>query len=166
MKLFFAKCLSIFHIIIVSLPFLLRLYYINNNKYDIYLLIFILFLRIHWFFFKGECILSYFEKKIALSNYNMGDDIYCIPYIELFNSHHINYTKNIITYDTFKYYHIQFFLLIILFLNRNDAQFKILLLLSFIILLVNNYFNKLFCKHIDNRKKQKKNFISDIIVYN
>lgn len=46
---------------------------ILTDKYDLIYVIFILCVTLHWIIFEGECILSYFEKKLLDSNYNFGD---------------------------------------------------------------------------------------------
>ncbi len=53
-------------VFVTSLPFI-------TNKYDIYYIIGIFCVILHWNIFNGECILSYFEKKLIDSNYNFGD---------------------------------------------------------------------------------------------
>jgi hypothetical protein len=63
MRLFLSKCCAIFHILFIGLPLILRIIFFNVKKYDIYLLLFLLVIRLHWYFLRGECIISYFEKK-------------------------------------------------------------------------------------------------------
>jgi hypothetical protein len=58
-------------------------FYTKNNKYDYIYLTYIYFLLLHWTFLNGECIISYWFKKIINNDYELGsdfknDDIYYI----------------------------------------------------------------------------------------
>jgi hypothetical protein len=55
---------------------------IFDVKYDIYYLVFITFLFLHWIYLKGECILSYWEKKHLDPSYVMGQDVYSHPFMD------------------------------------------------------------------------------------
>jgi hypothetical protein len=57
--------------------------FIFSNSYDLFYLIIILLLVIHWNTFKGECILSYFEKKILDPSYKLGSDTTYHPYTDI-----------------------------------------------------------------------------------
>ena len=48
-RIFLSKCIAIFHILVVMLPMILRILYINVNKYDVYLLLYIFLMRFHWY---------------------------------------------------------------------------------------------------------------------
>ena len=48
-----SKCLVIIHIFIHFLPIIIKIIYINDTKYDIYILLSMLLIKIHWFFLKG-----------------------------------------------------------------------------------------------------------------
>jgi hypothetical protein len=66
--------LLIFIHILVVLYTILYSICVKNNKYDYIYLAYIYFLLLHWTFFKGECIVSYYLKKIENNNYELGSD--------------------------------------------------------------------------------------------
>jgi hypothetical protein len=136
-----SKCLVIIHVFIHILPLIIAIIYINETKYDIYILLFILLIKIHWFFFKDECILSYIEKKIILDNYNLGDDIYCIPMNYFFNSNFI-YKKESILDNPFIasiINSISLFTFYILYRNINSKNFNLILVIVLLIIIISWY---------------------------
>jgi len=66
--------LLIFIHILVVLYTILYSICVKNNKYDYIYLAYIYFLLLHWTFFKGECIVSYYLKKIENNDYELGSD--------------------------------------------------------------------------------------------
>ena len=64
---------SFIHLSIYIILFMGMFIIPQNNRY-IYIYI-SLFLGVHWIFLKGECLISYIEKKIENPTYKMGDDI-------------------------------------------------------------------------------------------
>lgn len=46
---------------------------IFTSKYDMLYIISVFLVPFHWNIFNGECIASYFEKKVLDSNYKLGD---------------------------------------------------------------------------------------------
>lgn len=62
--------IQIIHLIII---FCVTLTPLLTNKYDMLYLIILFLIILHWNIFKGECILSYYEKKYLYPNYKMGD---------------------------------------------------------------------------------------------
>jgi len=50
--------------------------FIFSPSSDVVFLMLYLILNIHWILFKGECCLTYFEKKLLDSNYEMGANPY------------------------------------------------------------------------------------------
>ena len=162
MKLFLSKLCSYLHVFIIAIPYILRIIFYNFNKYDIYLLLFLLFVRLHWFFLKGECILSYIEKKVMLPNYKLGDDIFCSPWMELFTQDK--------TFDIFKEYYRNFtenlFIFFILYCNINSKNFNLLLLISIICIILYSCYNKLYLDYLNKRIEQNKRTITDLIIYN
>jgi len=66
--------LLIFIHILVVLYTILYGICVKNNKYDYIYLAYIYFLLLHWTFFKGECIVSYYLKKIKNNEYELGSD--------------------------------------------------------------------------------------------
>jgi hypothetical protein len=47
---------------------------VQNKRYDYIFLTCIFLLLLHWTFFKGECIVSYWFKKIQNNDYELGSD--------------------------------------------------------------------------------------------
>jgi hypothetical protein len=68
------KNLLIFIHILIVLYTILYGICVQNNKYDYIYLAYIYFLLLHWTFFKGECIVSYYFKKIQNNEYELGSD--------------------------------------------------------------------------------------------
>ena len=66
--------LLIFIHILVVLYTILYGICVKNNKYDYIYLAYIYLLLLHWTFFKGECIISYYLKKIQNNEYELGSD--------------------------------------------------------------------------------------------
>jgi hypothetical protein len=56
--------------IVISLPLLALL----SNKYDLLYLSCIFIIVFNWNIFKGECIISYYEKKLLDPSYKLGDN--------------------------------------------------------------------------------------------
>jgi hypothetical protein len=87
--------------IIHSLHDLINIFYIyyfpKKTKYDIYMLGYILFLKVLRHFLKGECLISYIEKIIINKNYKLGHDITYHPYLKYYNSYNnfVYYTKSL-----------------------------------------------------------------------
>jgi hypothetical protein len=65
--------------------YLVIFYY--TKKYDIIYSIIMFILFIHWNLFKGECILSYIEKKLLDNNYKMGTNVYYHPFKNIQNKY-------------------------------------------------------------------------------
>lgn len=55
-------------IIIITVPLIPLI----TTKYDLFYLCCILIIVLNWNIFKGECILSYYEKKLLDPNYKLG----------------------------------------------------------------------------------------------
>ena len=52
---------------------------ILTSKYDFYYIVLVFLTVLHWNIFKGECVLSYFEKKFVDPTYQLGqtrDDLF------------------------------------------------------------------------------------------
>ena len=58
--------------------------FIFPAKYDIYYVSWILFMVVHWFFLKNECVIGYIEKKIMNPKYVLGSNPYYLPYQHIF----------------------------------------------------------------------------------
>lgn len=57
--------------------------FIFSRRYDIYYIAFAILLFLSWKSFKGECPLSYYEKKYMDGSYEMGQDILSHPYVDI-----------------------------------------------------------------------------------
>jgi hypothetical protein len=163
MRIFLSKFCSIFHILFVGLPLILKLIFFNVKKYDVYLLLFLLIIRLHWYFLKGECIISFFEKKILLPNYKLGDANFASPFMELltknnkfdkslFKEYYRDFTQNLIIYY-------------ILFTNVNSKNFNLLVAISFVLISLYTCYNNMYLDYLRNRIAQKKTTITDLIFY-
>ena len=165
MKIILSKCCSLLHIIIVAVPLLLRFIYYNVRKYDIYLLLFIFVIRFHWFFLNGECIISYFEKKIMMPSYKIGDDIFCSPFGELLGFNKLSNSRVINFNENYKDLYENFFIILILYINRKSSNFNTMLIIVIISILANLCHNNLYREHIKFRRSQNKTTVSDLIFY-
>uniref|UniRef100_A0A6C0E5A9 Uncharacterized protein n=1 Tax=viral metagenome TaxID=1070528 RepID=A0A6C0E5A9_9ZZZZ len=58
--------------------------YIMNPIFDIYIVVYAFLTVLSWTILKGECILSYFEKKLENIGYELGKDPYYNPYHKKF----------------------------------------------------------------------------------
>ena len=162
-RLLIAKLLTIIHILIVWGPLMLRVIFYNVTKYDIYLMLFILSIRLHWIFFKGECIISYFEKKIVKPTYKMGEEIYSSPYLDLI------YKNRKISKDQISRYYQDFtenlVIFFILFTNIKSENFNLILVLSLISIILFMCSNFSYRDHLKKRLSQNENTISDLNIY-
>lgn len=167
-----SKCIAYLHNTVVGLPFIyFALFLLNDTRYDIYFILFLLFIRAHWFILKGECIFTYWEKKILDPNYKLGSDIYCVP------TSYINETNYI--YKKLKPYSVEnfldltnnLFIFFILLRNTRSKNFNLLLVLSLITIMIQMCWNRISEKHnYELRKKYrgikiKKIPISERILY-
>jgi len=66
------EAMQLFHWSLLSIPPLFLLLSGSPKYYELIVAIFV-FVSAHWFFFKGECVLSYFYKKFRDCNYKLGD---------------------------------------------------------------------------------------------
>jgi len=165
MRIFLSKLIALFHILIIAIPFGLRAIFWSVRKYDIYLMLFLLFVRAHWAFCNGECILSYFEKKIVIPNYELGDDIFCSPFGELFGFNKLTTSKNIFFTDYYKDFRESILVIGLLYVNRNSKNFNLLLIIGIACIISSMCYNIYYREHVKNRKLNNKENISDLIVY-
>lgn len=152
-----SKCLVIIHVLIHWIPKIIRLLYINNTKYDIYLLLFMLLIKIHWFFLKDECILSYIEKKLVLDNYKLGDDIYCIPIDYFFNINYIYKKESIFDNPIINTIFNSIFSLYILYKNINSTNFILIFIIVLLLIIVTWYWNNKRYKYETYLRQKYKN---------
>ena len=102
--------------------------FIMNPINDIFFVISLIGTVISWYIFKGECILSYLEKKLNDQNYVMGQEIDRNPYHKTFYYH--NGTNYALIKEAFWLLTI----LILIFYRKNHKYIKYALV--FMILLV------------------------------
>jgi hypothetical protein len=55
---------------------------IFNKRYDVLYLVVIGIISLHWYFMRGECALSYLEKRAMDPTYKLGQDVYSHPYLD------------------------------------------------------------------------------------
>jgi hypothetical protein len=125
----------------------------------------LLFIRAHWAFFNGECILSYFEKKIAIPDYKLGNDIFCSPFGELFGFHKLTTSKNIFFSDYYKDFRESIPIIVLLYINRNEKNFNLFVIIGIACIISSMCYNIYYREHVKNRKLNNKIYISDLIVY-
>ena len=112
------------------------------KKYDLFYLFIILLLLIHWATFRGECILSYFEKKILNPEYKLGDDRTNHPYIDIiFNKRlQILWTvSGILMFLAFSFVIIRFVKTHTNSLYIDLSTYLIILIITLLIILINIY---------------------------
>jgi hypothetical protein len=165
MRIFLSKLMAIFHILVVAIPFGLRYIYWNVRKYDVYLMLFLLSIRAHWAFCNGECIVSYFEKKIAIPSYKLGDDIFCSPFGELFGFHKLSTSTNIFFSDYYKDFRENILVVALLYVNRDSKNFNLLIIIAIACIIASMCYNIYYREYVKNRKINGKEYISDLIVY-
>lgn len=117
--------LKIFHIL--NEIFLSTYVFFFNKKYDIYYVIYIQIIILHWICLKNECILSYLEKKLINKNYILGSRPYDHPYHQLL-------PKCIVyCFEILKFFNI----IIIFCRNINNHYIFISIIIMFLYLLFN-----------------------------
>ena len=107
--------ITIFHIFIDV--FLMSYIFIFTPIYDIYYCSFVLLQTIHWGLLKNECIISYTEKKIINSDYQLGDNIKWLPHYQYHFNKHIIILKAILILGT---------LLYIIFRNKKNNAVRLI----------------------------------------
>jgi len=163
-NIFLSKTIAILHTLLVIIPGLIIIF-VNKSIYDLYLILFTLIIRSHWFLFNGECFFSYIEKKLAFSNYIMGQDIFCSPSKLIFEHDKINLDDtNVFKKEDYKDITDNLILLFLLFRNRNSKYFNTMLILTIAAILCGICFNRFERKIIKKiRKKSKKNNITGLV---
>jgi hypothetical protein len=106
------KILYVLQIIHLFIDFFCVSYiYIFNPIYDIYFCGFILLQTLHWAVLKNECIVSYIEKKLIDSNYELGSNPKWIPHYDVFYNEFMKTAKAFLIISG---------LLYVMFRNRNN----------------------------------------------
>lgn len=92
--------------------FLMFYIFIFKSAFDIYYCTFVLLQTLHWGLLKNECIITYTEKKLIDSDYQLGDNIKWHPHEQQYHfNQYIVLLKSILIIGT---------LLFIIFRNNND----------------------------------------------
>jgi hypothetical protein len=156
-RILLSKILALIHNLIIIVPFIyFFIYLLNDTKYDIYLLAYILFIRGHWFLFKGECIFTYFEKKIAIPKYVLGSDIYNVPSNSLIGNDYIYKKVSLFSLEKFVDFYQNLFIFFVLLRNLKSKNFNLLLVLSLIAIIIQSCWNKINAEYnLKLRKKYK-----------
>lgn len=127
--------LKILHVI--NEIFLSSYIFIFNKKYDIYYVIYLEIIILHWICLKNECILSYIEKKLINNNYILGSKPYNHPY-------HTIIPKNLIyLFEFLKLFNI----IIIFYRNIKNNYIFISVIIMFLFLIYN-----IFSRYIKTKK--------------
>ena len=163
-RILLSKIFAIIHNLIIIVPFIyFFIYLLNDTRYDIYFIIFILVIRAHWFLFKGECVLTYFEKKIAIPDYELGSDIYCVPSNSLVGNDYIHKKVSFFSLEKFADFYQNLFIFFILFRNLKSKNFNLILVLSLIAIIIQSCWNKINAEYNAKlRKKYKHKHINKI----
>jgi hypothetical protein len=66
--------IAFIHLLIILFT-IFYVFYTKNKEYDYIYLTYIYFLVLHWTFLNGECICSYYFKKIQNNDYELGSDL-------------------------------------------------------------------------------------------
>jgi hypothetical protein len=53
------------------------------QKYDLYYIIYLFIVTLQWYIFKGECLITYLEKKTLNPSYKLGDDATYSPFYDI-----------------------------------------------------------------------------------
>ena len=134
--------ITFIHFLILSLPSLFLLCKGNIKYYDLIIAIFT-FTAVHWLFFKNECIISYFYKKITKCSYKLGDNIehsdinkFTVLHfiLSIFTMLSIFYMSNKLNYNVI----LLICILIFKLLNNNNAITHILIFITSLFYLKNN----------------------------
>lgn len=84
---------------------------IFSQRYDLLYISLYMLLVLHWNLFKGECLLSYLEKKELNKNYVLGENIYSHPYLDdLIGNTHVMFVLNVISTITVSYVLYRYFM--------------------------------------------------------
>jgi hypothetical protein len=157
-RILLSKILALIHNLLVSGPFLyFFIYLLNDRRYDIYFIAYLLLIRGHWFLFKGECIFTYFEKKIAMPNYILGSDIYCVPSNSLLGNDYIYKKVPFFSLENFVDFYQNLFIFFILFRNLKSKNFNLILVLSLMAIIIQSCWNKINAEHNAKLRKKYKN---------
>ncbi len=119
--------------------FLSTYIFIFKKKYDIYYMIFVFIIILHWMFFKYECTLSYIEKKLINSDYKLGTLPFVHPYRSLLSIYILYTLKTLKTIN-----------IIVIVLRNLDNIFIIFTFILVIIFGIYNYIEKSKIKNNDS----------------
>lgn len=158
------KAMAVFHNIFVGAPFVyFFIFLLNDTRYDIYFLLFLLVIRAHWFLLKGECIFTYIEKKILNPDYVLGSDIYFVPSHIITGKGFIDKRLEMFSSENFANLIDNIFVVIILYRNIKSPNFNLMLVISLITILIQICWNKITGEYYARlRKKYAKKNIDKI----
>jgi len=158
------KAVATFHNIFVGAPFVFFiLFLLNDTRYDIYFILFLLGIRVHWFLLKGECIFTYIEKKILNPDYVLGSDLYFMPSHIISGKGYINKRLELFSKENFVNLTDNIFVIFILYRNIKSPNFNLMLVLSLLTILIQICWNGITAKHYERlRKKYAKKNIDKI----
>ena len=155
-----SKFISLMHIALTIIPFAYFLTYLTNDtRYDIYFIITILLIRSHWMFFKGECIITYFEKLAAMPNYKLGSDMYNKPASTLMGFDTINRDLHPISFENFENLTSNLFIFVILLRNTKSENFNLILVLSLISINIQNCWFLIHKDYKNKLRRENKNLL-------
>lgn len=98
-----------------------------SKEYDVYYLTFLTVIFMHWYFMKGECIITYIYKKIKNPKYILGSDPTDIKDMK---------TDNIIIYGVFMILNLLTCICMIIVFYRNNDRIPLYISFTTIILLL------------------------------
>ena len=116
--------------------FLSTYIFIFNKKYDVYFMIYIFIIFLHWIFLQNECILSYIEKKIINKNYTLGSEPYNHPFRTLISNNVLCIFKILKSINIF-----------VVFIRNLDNIFIVITFILVVIFGIYNYIQKSNIKH-------------------
>jgi hypothetical protein len=153
-----SKFFILLHILIIGLPMIyFLLFLLNDNRYDIYYILGLLIIRFHWFFFKGECILTYIEKKILNPDYKLGSNIFNAQVNEITNNNYIYKKIKPYSFENFNDIKHNLFIFFILLRNTKSKNFNLILVLSLITIMIQMCWNKIINNYNSKLRKKYKN---------
>jgi hypothetical protein len=144
------KLIMVIHVLLLLFLALYALI-IKNTKYDYIYLTFIYIILLHWILLNGECIISYFFKKIKNNNYSLGDNFRNDDFYYLFGKN-----KN----NILMIYNIMLLLNIYIVCNRNNINNYFIYIFIMLYIYYVIYFSYLTGNHIN------KKFIFIYYIYN
>jgi len=101
-------------------------------------MIYVSFTVVHWLLLKGECILTYLEKKTLDPNYKLGSDPYRSPFYTVLGSSTMKLIKTIYLIN----------ILFIIYRNWNTNHLYPIIFLTIMMIIVNIIITKIYPGHV------------------